>query len=154
MEKVSATRSIRIIGGIIGVISIGCAIIFETTRAVGNLWLGYVGNCIMFIGVLFSILLYNRHHQNKESSKASFTVGVRTTILATIIYAAFLLIFYMMFGEKKNTALQYDNDGISTFWLFFFGDAFFINIIVGLCASLIGAFVFNTYQNSDEVNER
>ena len=154
MEKFSATRSLRVYGYVLGLICIAGTIIFGATRAIENLWFGYLGNCVMFLGVLFSILHYNRLHGDRVNAKASFSMGLRTTILATIIYVAFLLIFYLAAGRNLNNALQEDNKDSGAFWAFFFGNALFVNLFVGVCAALLGAFAFKRNQKTDAVKEQ
>lgn len=153
MEKISATRSLRIYGYVLGLFCIAGTVVFGATRAIGNLWFGYLGNCVMFLGVLIAILHYNYLHHNEVPAKASFAMGVRTTILATTIYAVFLLIFYLIFERNNDNALESMNAQHEGFWGFFFGNALFVNVFVGLVASLIGAYVFKRNQKTDQVKE-
>jgi hypothetical protein len=126
-------------GVIISVISIVFTIIFYFTNMSGNLWMGYFGNLLMFLGVLFSVIHYNSQHHEKTSSLALFAMGLRTTLWATVIVSFFTIIMHFI------SALQTNNDN---FWIYLFGNVFFTNGVLGLLASALSAMVFKKNQKT------
>lgn len=129
----------HIYGIIIAVISIALTTVFYLTDTSGNLWTGYFVYAIMFLGVLFSIIHYNRQHHEKTSMMAMFGMGFRTTIWATVIVSAFTLVFHFM----QQSSIEDHN-----FWIYLVTNVLFANIILGLLASLIGAMAFKKNQKT------
>lgn len=143
----------------IAVISIVFTIIFYVTDLYSNLWTGYFVHLVLFLGVLVSIIHYNRLHHDRTSVMSSFAMGLRTTLLAVIIVSVFSIVFHLiteatpghtMVAESGNDTQ--DSDTVrSGFWIYLFGNVFFINLILGLLASLLGAMVFKTNQKTTSV---
>lgn len=150
MEKPLSSKALPAYGFILGAICIVFTLIFYVTKLYGNLWMGYFGNLIMFLGVLISIIHYNRVHKDKNSAMTSFNMGLRTTIIATIIYAIFLLIFHLVVGGNPSYALQDEDTVKSSFWIYFLGNALLVNIFIGVVAALLGAMVFKPNQKTDK----
>jgi hypothetical protein len=63
------------------------------------------------------------------------------------------LIFYLVAGRNNDNALQDNNAQYEGFWGFFFGNALFVNVFVGLVAAMLGAYVFKRNQKTDQVKE-
>ncbi|SEW05649.1 DUF4199 domain-containing protein [Chitinophaga arvensicola] len=150
MEKPLSSKALPAYGFILGVIAIVFTLIFYVTKLYGNLWMGYFGNLIMFLGVLISIIHYNRIHKDKTSAMSAFSMGLRTTIIATILYAAFLLIFHLVVGGTPSQGLQEEDTVKDNFWIYFLGNAIFVNLLVGVVAAVLGAMVFKSNQKTDK----
>jgi vacuolar-type H+-ATPase subunit I/STV1 len=123
----------------IAVISIVFSIIFSVTKTSDNLWTGYFGALLVFLGVLFSIIHYNSQHHEKTSMLALFGMGFRTTLWAVIILSLFSLVFYLFKSDRADS---------SDFWIALLGNVLFIPLILGLLASIIGAMAFKKNQKT------
>ncbi|MEZ2441362.1 DUF4199 domain-containing protein [Chitinophaga sp. RCC_12] len=150
MEKPLSSKSLPAYGFILGAICIVFTLIFYVTKLYGNLWMGYFGNLIMFLGVLISIIHYNRVHKDKTSATSAFTMGWRTTLIATIIYAVFLLIFHLVVGGNPSHTLVEEDTVKGNFWIYFLGNVLFVNLFVGVVAALLGGLVFKANQKTDK----
>lgn len=123
----------------IAVISIVFSIIFNVTKTSDNLWTGYFGALLVFLGVLFSIIHYNSQHHEKTSMLALFGMGFRTTLWSVIIFSMFSLVFHFFEPERTDS---------SNFWISLVGNVLFIPLILGLLASLIAAMAFKKNQKT------
>ncbi|HWV66337.1 DUF4199 domain-containing protein [Chitinophaga sp.] len=150
MEKPLSSKALPAYGFILGAICIVFTLIFYVTKLYGNLWMGYFGNLIMFLGVLISIIHYNRVHKDRTSTTSSFAMGWRTTLIATIIYAVFLLIFHLVVGGNPAHTLVEEDTVKDNFWIYFLGNVLFVNLFVGVVAALLGGFVFKANQKTDK----
>ncbi|MET3874955.1 MULTISPECIES: DUF4199 domain-containing protein [Chitinophaga] len=150
MEKPLSSKALPAYGFILGAICIVFTLIFYITKLYGNLWMGYFGNLIMFLGVLISIIHYNRVHKERASATSSFTMGWRTTLIATAIYAVFLLIFHLVVGGNPAHTLVEEDTVKDNFWIYFLGNVLFVNIFVGVVAALLGGLVFKANQKTDK----
>lgn len=153
MEKPLSSKALPAYGFILGAICIVFTLIFYVTKLYGNLWMGYFGNLIMFIGVLISIIHYNRAHKDKTSATSSFAMGWRTTLIATIIYAVFLLIFHLVVGGNPAHTLVEEDTVKDNFWIYFLGNVLFVNLFVGVVAALLGGLVFKANQKTDKAGK-
>lgn len=154
MEKPSQSgKFLPLYGYGLALISIVFTVIFYVTKQDGNLWMGYVGNIIMFIGVLGAIIHYNRARHNNGSAMSAFAMGWRTTLLATIIYAVFMIIFHFVVGGNPDQSLQEQDTVKDNFWIYFLGNIVFVNLLVGVVAALLGAMVFKSNQKTTLPNE-
>ncbi|QHS61907.1 hypothetical protein [Chitinophaga agri] len=134
-------------GIIISVIAVVFTIIFYFTNMAGNLWTGYFGNLLMFLGVLFSVIHYNSQHHEKTSSLALFAMGFRTTLWATIIISLFTIMMHFI------ATSQIGNDNFN-FWIYLAGNVLFTNIVLGLLASALSAMVFKKNQKTTRPEQR
>ncbi|GAA3947844.1 hypothetical protein GO495_26350 [Chitinophaga oryziterrae] len=123
----------------IAVISIVFSIIFNVTKTSDNLWTGYFGALLVFLGVLFSVIHYNSQHHEKTSMLALFGMGFRTTLWSVIIFSMFSLVFHFFEPERTDS---------SNFWISLVGNVLFIPLILGLLASLIAAMAFKKNQKT------
>jgi hypothetical protein len=154
MEKPSQSgKFLPMYGYGLALISIVFTIIFYVTKQYGNLWMGYLGNIIMFIGVLGSIIHYNKVRHGNGSAMSAFAMGWRTTLLATIIYAVFMILFHFVVGGNPAQSLQEHDTVKDNFWIYFLGNIVFVNLLVGIVAALLGAMVFKSNQKTTLPNE-
>jgi len=154
MEKPSQSgKFLPIYGYGLALVSIVFTVIFYVTKLYGNLWMGYVGNIIMFVGVLASIIHYNKVRHDRGSAMSAFSMGWRTTLLATILYAVFMIIFHFVVGGNPSHSLQEGDTVKDNFWIYFLGNIVFVNLLVGIVASLLGAMVFKSNQKTTLPNE-
>ncbi|MBS0028449.1 DUF4199 domain-containing protein [Chitinophaga sp. 22321] len=154
MEKSSQSgKFLPAYGYGLALISIVFTVIFYLTKLYGNLWMGYLGNIIMFIGVLLSIIHYNRVRHDRGSAMSAFSMGWRTTLLATIIYAVFMILFHFLVGGNPAHSLQEHDTVKDNFWVYFLGNIIFVNLFVGVVAALLGAMVFKSDQKTTSPNE-
>lgn len=123
----------------IAIISIVFFIIFNVTKTSENLWTGYLGALLVFLGVLFSVIHYNSQHHEKTSSLAMFSMGFRTTLWAVVIFSLFSIVFHMLSPEKATS---------SDYWISLLGNVLFVPFVLGLLASVIGAMVFKRNQKT------
>lgn len=130
-------------GIVIAVVSIVFTTIFYFTRTFDTIWTAYFVNLIMFLGILFSIIHYNSQHHERTSSVALFAMGFRTTMWAILINAAFTIALQLIARSAHE-----DN-----FWMFLITNSLFINVILGLLASAIGAMVFKKNQKTTNPGE-
>lgn len=151
MEKPLSARALPVYGYILALICIVFTVIFYMTKLYSNLWMGYLGNTVMFLGVLIAIIHYNRSHKEKSSAMALFTMGLRTTVLATVLYAVFLVIFHLVVGgNPENSLVQTDDPVKENFWIYFLGNVLFVNLFVGVIAAGMGAMVFKSNQKTEK----
>jgi disulfide bond formation protein DsbB len=123
----------------IAVISIVFSVIFNVTKTSDNLWTGYFGALLVFLGVLFSVIHYNSQHHEKTSSLALFSMGFRTTLWAVILFSLFSIVFHLMEPDRANN---------SNFWISLLGNVLFVPFILGLLASVISSMVFKRNQKT------
>jgi hypothetical protein len=123
----------------IAVISIVFSIIFNVTKTAENLWTGYLGALLVFLGVLFSVIHYNSQHHERTSSLAMFSMGFRTTLWAVVIFSLFSIAFQVLSPEKSAS---------SDYWISLLGNVLFVPFVLGLLASVIGAMVFKRNQKT------
>jgi hypothetical protein len=123
----------------IAVISIIFTVIFFFTRTFDTIWTSYFVNLVMFLGILFSIIHYNSQHHERTSAIALFSMGFRTTMWAVAISAVFTIVLQLIArtGHEDN------------FWIFLITNSLFINIILGLLASALGAMAFKRNQKTE-----
>lgn len=139
METVHHTVNLAPRYGItIAVLSIVFSIIFNVTKTADNLWTGYFGALLVFLGVLFSIIHYNSQHHEKTSSLALFSMGFRTTLWSVVIFSLFSIVFHLL----QPTVDRAD------FWISLLGNVLFVPFVLGLLASVIGAMVFKRNQKT------
>ena len=123
----------------IAIVSIVFSIIFNVTKTSENLWTGYLGALLVFLGVLFSVIHYNSQHHEKTSSLAMFSMGFRTTLWAVVIFSLFSIVFQVLSPEKSSN---------SDYWISLLGNVMFVPLILGLVAAVIGAMVFKRNQKT------
>lgn len=123
----------------IGVISIVFSIVFNVTKTADNLWTGYFGALLVFLGVLFSIIHYNSQHHERTSSLALFGMGFRTTMWAVVIFSLFSIVFHLVSPDRADSA---------DFWISLLGNVLFVPFELGILASVIGAMVFKRNQKT------
>ncbi|MCW3462175.1 DUF4199 domain-containing protein [Chitinophaga nivalis] len=160
MQTSSSSVTIRlplIYGLTIAVTAIIFSLIFYATRSYGDLWTGYFGGLVMFLGVLIAIIHYNKSHHDKTSLMSSFGMGFRTTVLAAVLIAVFTLLFHLavMSGPDETVVMGGAHSNIAhtdavkdNFRISLLGNLFFVNIVLGLLASMIGAMVFKSNQKT------
>lgn len=154
MEKPLSAKALPVYGYILGLICIVFTLIFYVTKLYSNLWMGYLGNTVMFLGVLIAIIHYNRSHKEKSSAMTLFIMGLRTTVLATALYAIFLVIFHLVVGgTPENSLVQTDDPVKENFWIYFLGNVLFVNLFVGVIAAGMGAMVFKSNQKTEKSKE-
>jgi len=123
----------------IAVIAIIFSIIFNVTKTSGNLWTGYFGALLVFLGVLFAVIHYNSQHHEQTSMLALFGMGFRTTLWSVILFSMFSLVLHFLEPESMNS---------SNFWISLIGNVLFIPLILGLLASIIAAMAFKSNQKT------
>jgi vacuolar-type H+-ATPase subunit I/STV1 len=123
----------------IAIISIIFSIIFNVTKTSDNLWTGYFGALLVFLGVLFSVIHYNSQHHEKTSMMALFGVGFRTTLWAVIIFSLFSLVLHL---------LEPDKTADSNYWISLLGNVLFVPFVLGMLAAVIGAMAFKKNQKT------
>lgn len=126
-------------GIVIAVLSIVFTVIFNLTKTSDNLWTGYLGGAIVFLGVLFSVIHYNSQHHERTSALALFAMGFRTTLWAVVISSLFRLVMHLLEPDKVSD---------SNYWISLLGNVLFVPFILGLLASLIGGMVFKRNQKT------
>ncbi|ACU58497.1 hypothetical protein [Chitinophaga pinensis] len=126
-------------GIIIAVISVVFTVIFYFTNMAGYLWTGYLGNLLMFLGVLFSVIHYNSQHHERTSAMALFAMGFRTTLWAIVIIALFTIVMHFIAESQTENP---------NFWIYLAGNIFFTNAVLGIVASALSAMVFKKNQKT------
>lgn len=147
------TNLVPVYGIIISVVAIVLSLIFYFTNYYENLWTGFLIGGIIFLGVLFSVINYNNNHHERTNAAAMFGMGFRTTLFAVIIISIFTIVFHLIVTSGSHAMPTTSNNGDQAsgqdnFWIFFFGNTLFVNVILGLIASALGAFVFKKDQTT------
>lgn len=160
MQHAHQTVKLSPVYGItIALVSVVLTIIFYVTKLYGNLWMGYLPNLVMFLGVLIAVIHYNKTHHDRTSAMSSFAMGVRTTLLAVVLIIVFQLIFHLVIVNSaghemtgEGGAVREDQAGSNNiqqgFWIYLFTNVLFVNLILGLLASMLAAMVFKANQKT------
>ena len=155
----SSPRLTPIYGLVIAALSIALTVIFYLTNFYGNLWMGYFVHLVLFLGVLFAVIHYNKVKGGGASIPALFKMGMHTTILAVIIVSIFTIIFHFIVepaagsggvpsdGNTISDTSPYKREG---FWIFLVSNVLFVNGILGLLASLLGAISVKRNQKTEK----
>ncbi|WP_295125874.1 DUF4199 domain-containing protein [uncultured Chitinophaga sp.] len=152
-------RLTPIYGLLIAAISIVFTIIFYLTNHSDNLWTGYFVHLILFLGVLFSVIHYNKIKGGGASIPSLFKMGLHTTLLAVVIVSVFTIVFHLIIessagaggvpsdGNELSDTSLYKREG---FWIFLVSNVLFVNGILGLLASLLGAISVKRNQKTEK----
>ncbi|RAJ01635.1 hypothetical protein LX64_03852 [Chitinophaga skermanii] len=118
-------------------------LLFILLNQYGNPWIGYVGNLVVFLGVLFSILVHRKEYGGLSLGHL-FTIGIATAIISTVLIAIVTLILNVTIGNTMpETADQTRNRDI-----FMWANVVFSNIFLGLLASVLAAVVVKRNQKT------
>jgi hypothetical protein len=123
-------------------------------------WNRWLGNLILFGGILWACISYGRQLNNNVTFGNIFAHGFKVSSIVTLISILFTIIFFLVFPEIREKALDLarvemeKSDNISEdqieqaigltrkfFYVFTIGVLIFAYMIVGTIASLIGAAV-------------
>lgn len=123
-------------------------------------WSRWLGNIILFAGVLWACISYGKQLNNNVTFGNVFSHGFKVSAIVTIFLILFSIIFFLLFPEVKEKALnaartemekggKMQEDQIEQaiamarkfFFVFTIGGLMFIYMIIGTIASLIGAAV-------------
>jgi hypothetical protein len=154
----SQPRLTPIYGITIAAISIVFTVIFYLTNYAANLWTGYFVHLVLFLGVLFSVIHYNRVKGGGASISSLVKMGLHTTLWAVIIVSAFTIVFHLIMEPNGAVGVPSDGNQLSDtspykregFWIFLFGNVLFINGILGTLASIIGAISVKRNQKTEK----
>ncbi|UYQ92690.1 hypothetical protein MKQ68_21665 [Chitinophaga horti] len=154
----SQPRLTPIYGISIAVISIVFTIIFYLTSQFDNLWTGYFVHLIMFLGVLFSVIHFNKVKGGGASIPSLVKMGLHTATWAIIIVSAFTIIFHLAVEPLGSGGVPSDGNTISDtspykkqgFWIFLVSNVLFVNGILGLLASVLGAISVKRNQKTEK----
>jgi|GEM_PF-799782 len=143
---------------IISVISLVLTIIFYATNRYAVLWTGYFVNAVLFLGVLLAIWHYNRQHGDGSSMKALFGIGLRITLVVTVVLTVFSIILHLIAqaSPSGSAIAARGSEGVGpqgvdvprNFWVFLISNVFFSNAVVGVLAALMGAMYFKRNQKT------
>ena len=140
---------------VISVISLALTLIFYLTNIYTALWTGYFVNLVLFLGVLFAIWHFNRQHDDKASTKALFSIGLRITLVVSVVLTVFSIILHLIVQANPGGKLMADEGGSMevdmprNFGIFLISNVFFSNAIVGVLAALMGAMYFKRNQKTN-----
>ncbi|HEU4555455.1 MAG TPA: hypothetical protein VFS25_21585 [Chitinophaga sp.] len=143
----------------LSVISVILTIIFYVTSAKTVLWTGYFVNLVLFLGVLFAQAQYMRQHPEGASVKELFGIGIRITLIVTVVLTIVSIILHFVIqANPGNAAMGGANDSMGNSpqgvdmprnsGIFLISNVFFSNGIVGLLAALMGAMYFKRNQKT------
>lgn len=147
------TNLVPVYGIIISVIAIALSIIFYATNHYDTLWTGFMIGGVIFIGILLSVFNYNNNHHERTNSAAMFGMGFRTTLFSVIIISIFSIIFHLIVTSGSHSMPTAANNGDEVagqgnFWIYFLGQTVFVNLILGMLAAALAAFVFKRNQTT------
>ena len=142
----------------ITVISLVLTIIFYVTNLYAALWTGYIVNMVLFLGILFAIWHYNRQHHESVTQKELFGVGLRITVIVSVVLTIFSIIFHLIIQANPpgGSLMDEGQEGASPqgvdlprhFWIFLISNVFFSNGIVGVLGALMGSMYFKRNQKT------
>ncbi|KAA2245251.1 hypothetical protein F0L74_04620 [Chitinophaga agrisoli] len=140
---------------VISIISLVLTVIFYVSNVYAALWTGYFVNLVLFLGVLFAIWHYNRQHHDHVTQRELFSVGLRITLVVTVVLTVFSLIFHFIIQANPPSGSLMNEGGSPqgvdmprNFWVFLISNVFFSNGIVGLLAALMGSMYFKRNQKT------
>jgi hypothetical protein len=145
-------------GVIISLLLIVISLIAYFTGQEAASWNRWLGNLILFGGILWACISYGRQLNNNVTFGNVFAHGFKVSAIVTLISIFFTIIFFLIFPEIKEKALdaartemekggnmsdEQIDQGIALtrkfFYVFTIGILMFAYMIVGVIASLIGA---------------
>lgn len=162
-------------GLIIGAILIiyTCALYYTGTEQAGIY--GWLPIIFIIVGLVVFVNLYGKAMNNEVTFGNLFAYGFKTTAFLTLVVIAFTVIFYLIFPDVKEKALEtarqkMEEKGNLTpdeidkaletarkmFWVFAIGGVLLIYAIIGAIGSLIGAAVTpkKTFNPTDQLDMR
>jgi drug/metabolite transporter (DMT)-like permease len=123
-------------------------------------WNRWLGNIIIFAGILWACISYGKQLNNNVTFGNVFAHGFKVSAIVTIFLILFSIIFFLLLPEVKEKALEaaraeMEKGGKMSeeqieqavamankfFFVFTIGGLMFIYMIIGTIASLIGAAV-------------
>lgn len=135
-------------GAITGIICVALTLIFYMTPWFSDLWTGYISSGVLFLGVLFSVIHANKVMGGNASIGNLVIAGIIATVIAVGIHTGASVIIHLVTQPAADTAnIPSDGRHISEhsdykqggFWIFFLGNTFFTNGVMGLLGTIIGA---------------
>ena len=136
------------------------AIITNFLGLTGNQGLGFLQYVIIIGGLIFFINQYGKAHDYRLTFGNLFSYGFKATAVFTILFVAFLIVFFLLFPELKEKTFEEmrkqmeNNPAVSDddvdkaidftrrfFWVGVVGSSMFFMILIGAIGSLIGAAV-------------
>lgn len=150
-----------LVGLILGLILIICFLIFYFTgRSFEKGVVGLIPVLLFAIILIVSIVQWSKANKHNVSFGSCFSYGFKATAVATLIMAAFTLLFIFIFPDYKVKYLEFmisqmENDSNlgddkkekalemmeKFFMLSVLAGTLFFNLLAGLISSLIGAAV-------------
>ena len=123
-------------------------------------WNRWLGNIILFAGILWACISYGKQLNNNVTFGNVFSHGFKVSAIVTIFLIIFSIIFFLLLPEVKEKALQAARTEMEKggkmqeeqieqaiamaskfFFVFTIGGLMFIYMVIGTIASLIGAAV-------------
>lgn len=147
-------------GIVISLLMMVLSIIAYFTGQESASWSRWLGNIILFAGILWACISYGKQLNNNVTFGNVFSHGFKVSAIVTIFLIVFSIIFFLLFPEIKEKALdaartemekggkvseEQIEQAISVsrkfFYVFTIGILMFAYMIIGTIASLIGAAV-------------
>lgn len=158
MEKKPVTHFV--VGIVVGLTLI---ILFLAFYFTGNAFqksaISYLPTLIFVIAIVYSVIQYAKANQGNVTFGSCFSYGFKASAVVAIVMAIFLTVFIISFPDYKESFLQFmtaemekSNSNLSDeqketsvammgkfFNISVIGGGIFMNLLVGVIASLIGA---------------
>lgn len=119
---------------------------------------GYITYAILIIGLIVTIGIHAKAHDNRLTFGNLFAFGFKTTAVFTILFIVFIIIFNLLFPDMKEQGLEMAREkleeqgkmtdsqiddalemGRKFFWVGVIGGTMLFFIILGAIGSLLGA---------------
>ncbi len=134
------------------------AIITQFMGLTNRTGIGIIQYVLIIGGLIFFIMQHGKAHDYRLPFGNLFSYGFKATAVFTIIFVAFLVIFFLLFPELKEQSFEearkqmeknpaFSEDQIDQalnftrrfFWVGVVGGSMFFMILVGAVGSLLGA---------------
>src|SRR6476661_3778327 len=93
-------------GLIIALLLVVLAIAANFTKSQNESWNRWGANIILIAGVIWACISYGKQRNNHVTFGDAFAHGFKTTVVATLIFLVFSIVFLLIFPELKDQGLD------------------------------------------------